>query len=348
MGKKIVTYMLVCAVTVSQFFSMPARAQTDGFALQVTPSPIVENLQPGVSKTVELKIRNQSTQKETLKMGLRSFKVDAATSAVELQDTEPQDVKSWVRFAEPTFDVEAGAWYTQKITFDTPSDAGFSYSFAVYISRAKPAVGQAGAAAIEGSVAVFTLLGIDRPDAVRKLETVTFTSKKKVYEYLPATFTLDLKNSGNTIVRPTGNIYIQRSLNSTEPIAVLPVNESGAYILPATSRSTQSQWTVGFPSYEKKAESEKQQLVWDWGKAQNFRFGKYTAKAIVVYNDGQRDIPIEAAIEFWVIPWKLLFVVLIIAALLVVGIVTILKKTVLLSKKSNKKKHDDQPKKTED
>jgi hypothetical protein len=88
--------------------------------------------------------------------------------------------------------------------------------------------------------------------------------------------------------------------------------------------------------------------VWDWGKAQNFRFGKYTAKAIVVYNDGQRDIPIEAAIEFWVIPWKLLLAVLIIAALLVVGVVTILKKTVLLSKKSNKKKHDDQPKKTEE
>ncbi len=210
MGKKIVAFVVLCAVVLPQFFAAPALAQNDGFALQVTPSPIVDVLQPGVSKTVELKIRNQSAQKETLKMGLRSFKIDPATSAVELEDTEPEEVTQWVRFAEPVFDVEAGAWYTQKITFDTPKDAGFSYSFAVYISRAKPSVQQGGAAAIEGSVAVFTLLSIDRPDAVKKLETVTFTSKKKVYEYVPASFTLDLKNTGNTLLRPTGNIYIQR------------------------------------------------------------------------------------------------------------------------------------------
>ncbi len=348
MGKKIAVYVLACAVVLSHFFVAPARAQNDGFALQVTPSPIVDVLQAGVSKTVELKIRNQSAQKETLKMGLRSFKIDPATSAVELEDSEPEEVAQWVRFAEPVFEVEAGAWYTQKITFDTPKDAGFSYSFAIYISRAKPSVGQGGAAAIEGSVAVFTLLSIDRPDAVKKLETVTFTSKKKVYEYLPASFTLDLKNSGNTILRPTGNVYIQRSAGSIEPISVLPINASGAYVLPGTSRSIDAAWDNGFPRYEKKEGSDKQQLVWDWGDVQNFRFGKYTAKAIVVYNDGQRDIPIEAVLEFWVIPWKLLVLCTILGILLIVGIVTIVKKTVKLSKKDKKKKHDEQPKKTED
>src|SRR5262249_16754212 len=154
-------------------------------------------------------IRNNSNHAEQLKMGLRSFTVNDS-GEVQLATTAPTDVSSWVTFASPTFSIDQGAWYTQKITFAVPKDAGFSYSFAIIISRSSAPAPGSGHTALEGSVAVFTLLGIDRPDATRELEVSEFTSEKRLYEYLPATFTVKLKNSGNTINQPYGNIYIQR------------------------------------------------------------------------------------------------------------------------------------------
>ena len=301
-------------------------AQQSGFSVQVTPSPIVETIQPGVTKTVELKIRNTAPQTEELKMGLRSFTFDDKTGQVQLQDQPPKDVIDWVSFQDPIFKVEAGAWFTQKITFSPPSSSGFAYSFAVTVGRSQPQTQTGGKAAIEGSVAVFTLLNVDRPDASRKLDIVHITSQKKLYEYMPAAFTVRLKNSGNTIIKPGGNVYIQRTENSTEPLAVLSLNDAGSYILPATEREVTMQWNDGFPVYQKVG--DKQKLVWNWGNLQKLRVGRYNAKVIAVYNDGQRDVPIEAVVSFWVFPYKIALVACAILLVIGVGVFTIVKKVV--------------------
>lgn len=337
MIKRVFVASSVCMLLVSAVFGGRATAQQSGFSVQVTPSPIIETLQPGVQKTVELKIRNTATQAEELKMGLRSFTFDTATGQVQLHDEPPTEIADWIVFENPVFKVAAGEWFTQRITFNPPQAAGFAYSFAVTVGRSQPQTQTEGKAAIEGSVAVFTLLNVDRPGASRKLDIVSFSSQKKLYEYLPANFTVRIKNSGNTIVRPAGNVYIQRTANSTDPLSVLPLNEAGSYTLPSTERDVSMVWTDGFPVHQ--TVDGKQKLVWNWGNLQKLRIGKFTAKAIVVYNDGQRDIPVEAVVTFWVLPWKFMLVGLLIGALLVVGIVTIIKK-ILQKARKPKKSHE--------
>lgn len=334
MIKRVFAVSSLCLLLLTAVFSASTFAQQGGFSVQVTPSPIVESLQPGVQKTVELKIRNTSTQNEELKMGLRSFTFDSASGEVKLQDEPQKEVVDWVSFENPVFRVNAGEWFTQRITFSPPKTAGFSYSFAITVGRSQPQTQTGGKAAIEGSVAVFTLLNVERPDATRKLEIVTVSSQKKLYEYLPATFTVRLKNSGNTIVKPAGNVYIQRSDTSTDPLSVLPLNEAGSYILPGSEREVSMQWKDGFPVYE--SVDGKQNLVWDWGNVQKFRIGKFSAKTIMVYNDGQRDIPVEAVVTFWVFPWKMVLVLVIIGGIIIVGIVTIIKKIVQKAHKPKK------------
>jgi hypothetical protein len=44
----------------------------------------------------------------------------------------------------------------------------------------------------------------------------------------------------------------------------------------------------------------------NWNKLTSFRIGKYTANLLLVYDNGTRDIPIEATISFWVLPWKVI------------------------------------------
>ena len=316
-----------------------AQGNTGGFSLQVSPSPIVETIKPGDHKTIDVKVRNTSAQTEELKMGLREFSINNDTGEVLLKDYEPKDIAEWVTFSDPLFTVKSGESFSQKVSFNVPTNAGFNYGFAVLISRAKQVVTEPGKASIQGSVAIFTLLSIDRPDAVKKIDIVSFVSKKRVYEYLPSTFNLKLKNSGNTILQPYGNIFVQRSQNSPTPISVLPVNATGSYILPDVSRSVDVKWEDGFPVYkssQKDSGSGNQDLVWDWGTLQKFRFGHYYAKAIVVYNDGTRDVPAEAILDFWVIPWKLLILCILLLAIVIIGVITVFKKAARLTHKKDR------------
>lgn len=330
--KKSICGVIVFLLLTGLAMPLTVRAQEKQFSLQVSPSPIVLTAVPGQTKSQELKIRNTGAQTELLKIGLREFTVSNDTGQVDLKDSEPADVKSWVKFSDPQFSVSAGATFTQQITMTVPQEASFTYSFALYISRATPSVGAPGKAAIEGSVAVFTLLSVDKPGAKAALSIAEFSSRRKVYTYLPSTFTLKLKNEGNTFLHPTGNVFIQRSEKSDVPLAALPVNDSGGHILPGSTRLVSSTWKDGFPVYSKSDQNNNwSNLQWNFGKIQNFRFGRYTAKAVVIYNDGVRDVPAQATVEFWVIPWLLVAGVLVLLLFLGVGIFTVVKKSAKLA-----------------
>lgn len=308
----------------------------EGFSVQVSPSPLVGTVIPGQMSTFDLKIRNTSAQPQTLKMGLRAFSIDSLSGKVDLKNSPPDAVKDFVSFSNPTFNVAAGEIFNQHIKVNTPASAGFTYSFAVIIAQQNPPKSQAGQSAIQGSVAVFTLLSVDRPGAISRLQLDRVTVGRHVYEYLPATFTVKLRNSGNTLVQPKGNIYIQRHVGDTKPLAVLDLNSSSGYILPNSARSISSEWQTGFPHYKTVTNSvgaSEKKLSYEGGDFSKLRFGKYVAKVVAVYSDGGRDVPLEADISFWVIPWRLLLICLVIVTVCVVGLVTILRKSTRVIKR---------------
>ena len=311
--------------------SLVANAQTPSsdFSLQVTPSPIVTTLKPGTTTTLELKVRNAGTGTESLKIEPRPFTVDNETGEVKLDDTASPEIASWVSYSSPKFTIKPGEWFTQKVTIALPKDTGFSYSLALVISRTNNPSTIEGSRLIKGSLAVFTLINVDRPGATRKLEVEKFSTSAGVYEYLPATVDIKFKNSGNTIVQPYGNVFIQQGSGDKTPIATLPVNNKGGYILPSNKRLLSTDWTNGFPMYQVSQDSsgtEKKTETWDWSQIANFRIGQYTAKLVAVYNDGQRDIPIVQEVTFWVLPWKIILVALVVIIILAFGLWSIVRK----------------------
>lgn len=342
----IISAIFVALLSTFSVLPMAAGAEQGNFSLQVTPSPLVLSIKPGESTTSDLNIRNNGDKTENLKIELRSFTVGDTTNQVSLNDSAPADVSSWVTFAQPTFTIAPGQWFTEKITVNLPSDAGFSYAFALVISRANDATSvKPGESALKGSVAVFTLISVDRPDAKKQLEVTAFQASQKVYEYLPATFKVTFKNTGNTIVQPYGNIFVQRTASSNTPLSTLPVNEAHSYILPGTSRTVSIDWGEGFPAYVQTQTNantgSKKQLIWDWSKLSNIRFGRYSAKLVAVYNDGTRDVPLEADTSFWIIPWKIIGGLLVVTLLLVVGVITIIKKGFIIVKRSKSHAKDE-------
>lgn len=311
---------VTAALVAATGFVVNAQANKNGFALEVSPSPLVESVKPGVAKDVQLKVENLGKSAEHLRVDLREFSIDENSGDVKLGNKEPADIANWVSFSHPVFTVDSGKTETENVHIALPADSGFSYSFAVVVSRADNEQSASGNT-IQGSVAVFALINVDRPGAVRKFDISSFTPTAPIFEYLPADFNVTFKNTGNTIVQPSGNVFIQRGSGEEQPLATLPVNSSQGYLLPNTPRTLKTSWTDGFPVFKttKTADGKsKTDLDWDWSKLTDFRFGQYTAKVVAIYNDGKRDVPVVSETTFWVIPWRalLLFLAVVIIVIL--------------------------------
>ena len=306
----------------------PPASPTGDLRLTASPLPINLKTPPGGSVTVTLKVKNEGLQTENIKVSLMKFKADPVTGVPQLSDREPgDDYFDWVAFSDPTFTLPVNEWKTLTATFNVPATAAFGYYYAVVYSRAEeptPTEGQK--TVIQGGLATLVLLEAQVPNAKREIKATDFSVDKQMFEFLPATFTLKLRNTGNVHVVPRGNIFLSRG---GEQLAILDINPNLGSILPNSPRSFDSVWSDGFPVYIPKTQNGQaildangqpaRELKWDFKDASKLRFGKYTAKMLFIYDDGQRDVPTEASVSFWVVPWRILFGTLVILIFVLIG-----------------------------
>jgi len=305
------------------FAAAPADSASSDQALniEISPLPIQLSAKPGTKVSTDLRIRNGGSKPETLKISLKTFSADGPDGKIVLRNPTPNDTfLNWVSFDRTQFDAPAGQWQTIRMTINVPSSAAFGYYYAVQVGLASPPEPQPGAARLQGAVAIFVLLNAEAPGAERKIEVSKFSANHSTYEFLPVNFTVRVRNSGNVHTAPHGNIFIKRG---GRQVAALDVNNAEGQVLPKSNRTFSAAWNDGFPAYTTALDdsgqplkdskgNEKQRLNWDFSNVSKLRFGHYTADLLLVYNDGQRDIPITGSLSFWVIPWRLIFIFLLI------------------------------------
>lgn len=302
-----VAVTLFAPVSVAYAQTAPSRPPLN---IMTSPLPLNVVTKPGVPVTADIRVKNNGSQPETLKVELLKFGAHGDSGQPEIKDRNPQDLYfNWVRFSETVFDAEPNVWKTVHMTISPPREAAYGYYYAVLFSRANPNKATAGRSAVEGGVASLVLLSVDVPGSRRTAQVVSLTATRKVYEFLPADFTVKLHNAGNLHVAPTGTMFIKRGESQ---VATLDFNKEQGNILPNTNRVFSMEWHDGFPSYQpiSNGDPSKTKLTWDFGKIQKLRFGRYTAQLVAVYDDGQRDVPVEAVVSFWVIPWRILGIIL--------------------------------------
>lgn len=298
------------------FSSSPVFAQDGSLRLVSSPLPISLIVEPGKTISTQLKVKNAGTEEERLKIDILKFNAYEESGKPALMDLEPTDtLDDWVSFSEPTFSLAPEEWKTITVTFTVPETAAFGYYYAFVFNRADESLSpKPQQTAVIGGTATLVLLEARVPDAKREVTVSEFSTDKKVYEFLPTRFTVALKNTGNVHVAPRGNIFL--SDWKGKEVALLEVNEAKGNILPSSTRIFDSEWRDGFPVYEvlidnnavvfDEAGNPEQDLVWDFEQASKLRFGKYTAKLLLIYDDGTKDIPIEGLVSFWVIPWRII------------------------------------------
>jgi P pilus assembly chaperone PapD len=312
-------------------------------ALNITLSPITVNLEtnPGQLVSTPLRVRNNGTAAETLKVEFGTFVADETGQRPRLVDPKPEDTfMQWITVDEPLFTVQPGEWKTINLTYNPPADAALSYYYTVIFSRpdveAKP-----GEAVIQGAPAILVLSTVRSPNARRQLEVVSFKAKNPVAEYLPQTFLVEIQNTGNVHAAPQGNIFIDGQ--GKQDVAVLSLNGTGSMVLPQSSRTFEVIWNDGFPVQgtqedapeESKSGVEFMGAWWDFSRADRFRAGKYSANLLMVYDNGERDVPIESLLSFWVIPWKILLVLLAVLAFTLLGVFSLLRPLWRLARRSS-------------
>jgi hypothetical protein len=296
----------------------PALAQSsggNGFSAQISPLPILLSTPPGSSVGTDLRVNNPSSRPEKLKVLVKTFTQEGPNGRVVLHDPAASDTFiSWIHFSKTEFDAPPGLWQTIHMNVDVPKTAAFGYYFAVEFTSASAPVSSGNTAKIQGAVASFVLLNATAPGEKKQLQVTSFSADHKSYEFLPVNFLIRLHNSGNIYAGASGNIFIMRG---SKQVGVLTVNASHGLILPGSNRVFTAAWSDGFPVYKIVYDSNgqpvlnpdgspKTKLSWDFSHANRLRFGHYTAKLALIYNDGNHDVPISGTVSFWVIPWRVL------------------------------------------
>jgi hypothetical protein len=293
-----------------------AASSKEGFNIVTSPLPIKLKTEPGKTIETELRLNNQSSQPERIKVGLMKFGASGDTGQPNLFDLKPSDTYvSWVHFSPSEFTAQPNVWTSVKMTINVPQNAGLGYYMAVTFSRASQAKEKA-TASLKGAVATLVLLDVHSPNEKRSLAINSFTTDHGLYEYLPTKLNVKLHNNGNIYLTGSGNIFVQRG---GKTVSTLDFNAAGGSVLPGSNRVFTVPWSDGFPYFKERIENgkpvNKYDLKWDFTKLNRFRIGRYTAKLLVVYDNGKQDVPLEATLNFWVLPWKLMLVGLAILAL---------------------------------
>ncbi len=306
----------------------PVQA-AEGVNLVTSPLPVSVSATPGTSTSTNLRIKNGGPKTERLKVSLLKFTAYGEDGSPALVDRQPgDDYFDWVSFDRPVFDAPPGEWQTIKMNLALPKSAAFGYYYAVAFSRSneeKPIPGKA--AAINGSTAILVLLDAKVPNAKRSLVIKDYSADRSFYEFLPTKFTTKIHNDGNTHTKPFGNIFIYQG---KKKVASLDFNPGSGTLLPGTNRIFEVKWADGFPVYTIREEDGKvargkdgkpiQSIKWDLSQAAKLRFGHYTAKLALAYDNGTGDVPLEGSLSFWVLPWRLVLGGIAVLAFAAIGI----------------------------
>lgn len=308
---------------------VPPEKSEAGLSLFLSPAFVNLSTDPGVKVSSQFKVINRNAHKEYLKIQIAKFSLtnSGAQPNIEFVDSSDEFTK-WISISEKEFILDPNGEKTIKFSINPPKDAALGYYYALVVDRIQQAKGEKAGAAVNIAPALPVILEVNSPHAKKELQLVDIKTTKSVYEYLPVEFQITVKNTGNIHVVPFGDIFIDQG--KTKNIDSIKANVFKGNILPGQLRTYTASWDNGFPVRVRKIEhgtpvkDDKGNFVyetqWDFTKLLQFRIGKFTSNVLMVYDNGQRDVPLEGNISFWVFPWKIILAFIVVLFLIFQGI----------------------------
>ncbi len=270
-------------------------------ALTVSPPYFDYNLNPGDTVLDVIKLYNESPDPISVWPVLMNFTADdKEEGAPQFYEagTDPYGTQlaDWITVDKKP--IKIGPYERANVSFaiNVPKDrAQPGGHFGAVMLSMQPPDAKAGVG-IGSQIAALILVNISGD--VREVGSIAqfgFKDPKAWYNYLPVDFFLRFQNSGNTHLRPVGNLLIYDWIG--RQVASIKVNQDFRSVLPQSIRRFEFGWqnTETDPKWSG--------LEKEW---RNFAFGKY--KAVLVLNYGQKNQIVTDEREFTVWPWRLMLI----------------------------------------
>lgn len=265
------------------------QAQQSGQGLEISPPVIDEQVDPGQTIQLEIRVRNVTDTEVIAKGALNDFEAAGEDGQPKIlldenADASPYTFKPWVT-SVPDLRLAPKEAKTTSITINVPKDASPGGHYGVVRFTAVPVGIDDSGVSLSASIGTLVLLSVSG-DVVTQGNIEEFTisqngSTGSFFEYGPITFTERIKNTGNVHFKPSGTVKVKDTLG--REVASLAINDKNGNVLPNSIRKFEQ--TL-----------DKKNL-----------FGRYTAQLDVIYGDNQTMTQTQT---FWVVPYKMVLAVL--------------------------------------
>jgi len=282
-AKTLLALIVIISITISHAYSVKA-ATDNAQGLQISPVLVEILADPGKTYSFKISILNVTTGDLLFKPIINDFqsKDDSGEPAIILDGTVPSTtLKGWISpIPDITVKAKKSVEVNVSITVPLNAEPGGHYGV-VRFSGIAPALDKSGVslAASAGPLVLVRVSGAVKESLVVKdFYAVRGKNRSVWFESSPVTFVEKITNTGNTHLKPVGNLVITNMFGGTT--ASLKINDEKGNVLPSGTRS-----------FSQKLESKRM-------------FGRYTAKLALAY--GSTGQALTGTITFWVIPYKLI------------------------------------------
>ncbi len=185
------------------------------------------------------------------------------------------------------------------------------YFASILTSNLPPKEEADGSIALGSEVGTLALLRVNGPvfEGVNILEFKT--KNGSWFSSLPVDLYFRFQNSGQTWVKPVGDVIIKNTFGATSKI--IPANPDGSNVLPKSIRRFDVSWmqSGGKEIQDKDTKRPENSPKGFWNKVKHewryFGLGRYTVNLTLTYNNDTSTTQ-KASTAFWIIPWHLLLV----------------------------------------
>lgn len=266
--------------------------QTSGIGL--SPSLIEEGADPGDVLKREMSVTNLSDSEQTYYLYTRDIATvmdgGRPVYAEEGAERTGYELSEWLGLSEVEIKLAPKQKKEILVTITVPDNATPGSHFgAVFVSMQPPRLREVGAS-VGYDVANIISIRISG-DVTESAQIRSFRTDKLIYGTTDVSFTAEIENKGNVLIRPIGPLEVTNMFG--KQVANITVNENQGGVFPFTKREFKVSW-----------------------KDDGIGFGRYQVVLAMVYGEPGRQSTMSSTLSFWVLPMKIITPALIILAVL--------------------------------
>lgn len=261
------------------------HAQTTGegsAGIRVSPAIIEDRIEPGSALPGTIHVTNLESTTRTFYVLIRNIKsLGPDGQPIFAQENEPTgfELSDWIKVSKSEITLPSGGEGEVPYSIDVPANASPGGHFGGIFLSAEPPKQRTTGAGVGYQVGTIINLRIGG-NIVEDAQIREFSTDKLLYSGANVSFTVEVENQGNVLVRPRGPIDITDMFG--KKVETIRINDDGGAILPNSRRQFSATW-----------------------EGDGLSFGRYQAIVGLVYGeDGRKTI--SAATSFWVLPLRII------------------------------------------